>query len=190
MKEDDIRSPINLDGFGFDQASAELFIGLIITEANLGDYAKEAKLIADLGCGYGRSTAGLRKHFPNATIHSVDSEYESSDFSQVELAAIGANHEHFKMNLHQYLQRLIATDNKLDAVLIKSAPDHQLEKQHGYQLLASALREGGVVIEIADTGLSEVHMLQFFYLQNYGDDRFAMKLWVKKFEQPTALPFE
>jgi len=183
MNEDSIRRPVDSDGFGFDRASAERFIGLIIVEGNLEKLAREAHLIADLGCGNGRSTAGLRKHFPNATIHSVDSEYEISDIFPAELAVIGTNHEHYAISMHQYLQRLITTGNKLDAVLIKSAPDHQLEKQRGYQLLAEAVREGGIVIEIADTMLNEDYMLQFFDLQNYGDDDlFVMKLWVKKLE--------
>lgn len=177
MKESIIESPTLFGNFG--ERMAFKGISRLVEKSDIGSLLSGAGLVADLGSGTGGSTAALRSYCNGAEIHSVDVAYSrlNEDYS----SKLGANHHHFGMNFHDYFRYLINNGRKLDVALFKSVPEHQLEKQHGYQLLATALVKGGIVIEIGGTKLADEAMQEHFDALYAGDDPYYRRyIWQKR----------
>lgn len=174
-----INSPILYSNFSSEDLSYE-YISVLSEKHHFKEKLQNSRLAADLGSGLGNSTIILRKLVPNAEIHTVDMIRDR--IIDDNRKAIGDNHAHFYESIHSYLERFEQSDNKLDVVLFRAVPEHQLEKEGGYSLLSEAMSTGGLVVSIGDTGLDYNSMSQHFdplferdYREGYG-----VFVWQKK----------
>lgn len=174
-----IEAPFLISNFPSEDLSFEK-ISDLSKEFHFQEKLQDAKLVADLGSGFGNSTVALRELVPNAQMHSVDSYYSRilEEHSQV----LGENHFHFFETIHDYLARFNGEGRKLDVVLLKAVPEHQLEKEGGYTLLSGAMTEDGLVISIGDTELDYGSMKDNFTPLFERDYRFryGVYVWQKK----------
>lgn len=174
-----INSPVLYGNFSPEDLSYE-YISDMSEKLHFEGKLQSAKLAADLGSGVGNSTIILKKLVPNAEIHTVDMIRDRIiDNNRKE---IGGKHAHFYESIHSYLERFEDSGTKLDVVLFRAVPEHQLEKEGGYSLLSEAMSTGGLVVSIGDTGLDYNHMNQHFnplferdYKEGYG-----VFVWQKK----------
>jgi trans-aconitate methyltransferase len=179
MNNQEIREPENWGNFAVEKTTSGLTD--LMENKKVKSALARATIVADLGSGIGTSTQGLSRLCPNAIeVHSVDFSFNELNLEiQKELKGKSIHHQQF---FHDFLREAIASRKKIDLILIKSAPDHQLNKQNGYKLLANAITSGGMVIEIADTYLDDKEMEQYFYLEEeVGDpDYYRIRAWIKK----------
>jgi trans-aconitate methyltransferase len=173
MYKSNIELPQLFGNFNKDRISRG--ISLLVSNNLFATILNNAKLVADLGSGLGHSTEALKEFCPGAEIHSVDVTFSELD------AQLGENYTHFRMNFHEYLQQIIESGKKLDVVLMSLVPEHQLEKHGGYSLLSSSLVDGGLILELGDTGLDRELMGQYFMLvTDLGYSLYSVCMWEKK----------
>jgi hypothetical protein len=125
-KPDQIKEPRLWGNFSTENATSSL--RHLMDNESIKAAIESAGLVADLGSGIGTSTLGLSLVCQNAKeIHSVDASF--SNLNEDIKDKIEAKSIHHRTNFHEFLETSIRDGKKFEVILIKSAPEHQLQKK-------------------------------------------------------------
>lgn len=159
MWDDELEKPaLRSDRVDFDKYQQRASLKLLAEYAedkgeDLFARLKNVKSVADIGCGKGGGIQALEDLCPDATFYAADPYQELTHE-----AFKGKPVHYFKKSAHEFFEN---PPSQVDLVYMAHLRDVHLSDED-YENMYNMIKQGGIVIELSDTFLSEQKMTKLF----------------------------